>query len=91
MSWLQTNTFHHGQFDPARLVEVKREQGLSVSLCIPTLNEERTIGKEVVIFIDELMRRHQLLDEIAVIDSGSADRTRAVSYTHLTLPTSDLV
>ena len=79
MSWLQTNTFHHGQFDPARLVEAKREQGLSVSLCIPTLNEERTIGKEVVIFIDELMRRHQLLDEIAVIDSGSADRTREVA------------
>lgn len=79
MSWLQTNTFHHAQFDLARLVDAKREQRLSVSLCIPTLNEERTIGKEVVIFIDELMRRHQLIDEIAVIDSGSEDRTREVA------------
>ena len=79
MSWLASNTFHHSEFDPARLVAAKREQGLTVSLCIPTLNEERTIGKEVVIFIDELMRRHQLLDEVAVIDSGSQDKTREVA------------
>jgi glucosyl-3-phosphoglycerate synthase len=77
--WLSRNTFHHSQFDPAALVEAKREQGVTVSLCIPTLNEERTIGKEVVVFIDELMRRHPLLDEVAVIDSGSEDQTCEVA------------
>jgi len=79
-SWLKTNTFHHKDFwDLNQLVKEKEKQSLSVSLCIPTLNEERTIGKEVVIFKSELMQRYPLLDEIAVIDSGSSDDTREVA------------
>lgn len=78
--WLKDNTFHYSQFwDFRHLVEAKEQQGLSISLCIPTLNEEKTIGKEVVIFKSELMSRYPLLDEIAVIDSGSADHTREVA------------
>lgn len=74
--WLKTNTFHHSQFSNIReLVEEKERQDIRISLCIPTLNEEKTIGKEVVIFRSELMLRYPLLDEIAVIDSGSTDRT----------------
>jgi len=79
-SWLKSNTFHHSQFRDLRaLVEAKERQNLRISLCIPTLNEERTIGKEVVIFKSELMHRYPLLDEIAVIDSGSTDKTREVA------------
>jgi glucosyl-3-phosphoglycerate synthase len=52
---------------------------LVISLCIPTLNEELTIGKEIVLFKSELMDRYPLLDEIAVIDSGSTDRTLEVA------------
>ena len=48
-------------------------------MCIPTLNEEQTIGKEIVIFRSELMTRHPLIDEIAVIDSGSSDQTREIA------------
>jgi glucosyl-3-phosphoglycerate synthase len=78
--WLQTNTFHHRQFwDLMRLIEEKERQGLTVSLCIPTLNEEKTIGKELVLFRSELMDRYPLLDELAVIDSGSTDRTLEVA------------
>ena len=78
--WLKNNTFHHSNFwDLRALVEEKEKQGVTISLCIPTLNEERTIGKEVVIFRSELMTRYPLLDEIAVIDSGSKDRTRSVA------------
>lgn len=78
--WLQTHTFHHSLFsDMRRLVAEKEKQGLTISLCIPTFNEEKTIGKEVVIFKSELMSRYPLLDEIAVIDSGSVDRTREVA------------
>ena len=74
--WLRTNTFHHSQFaDIQKLVEAKKRQGLKISLCLPTLNEEATIGKEIVIIKSELMTRHGLLDEIAVIDSGSTDAT----------------
>ena len=79
-SWLATNTFHHSKFwDLNALVQEKQKQNLKISLCIPTLNEEKTIGKEVVIFTSELVQRYPLLDEIAVIDSDSSDQTREVA------------
>lgn len=79
-AWLLDHTFHHSQFaDLERLVDLKQKQGVRISLCLPTLNEERTIGKEIVLLKSELMTRHPLLDEIAVIDSGSTDRTREVA------------
>ncbi len=78
--WLRTNTFHHSQFaDIKTLVEEKQRQGIRISLCLPALNEEQTIGKEIVIFKSELMTRYPLLDEIAVIDSGSTDKTCEVA------------
>jgi len=78
--WLKSNTFHHSDFwDLKPIVKEKEKQGLKISLCIPTLNEEKTIGKEIVIFKSELMERYPVLDEIAVIDSGSEDRTREVA------------
>ncbi len=74
--WLAERTFHHSNFwDIKWLVEEKQRQGLSISLCLPTLNEEKTIGKEIVILRSELVDRYPLLDEIAVVDSGSNDRT----------------
>lgn len=79
-SWLKSNTFHHSAFwDLNALVEEKQKQNLKISLCIPTLNEEKTIGKEIVIFKSELMQRYPLLDEITVIDSDSSDQTRDVA------------
>ncbi len=78
--WLARHTFHHGDFwDLLAMIREKERQNLTLSLCIPTLNEEATIGKEIVIFKSELMDRYPLLDEIAVIDSGSEDRTCEVA------------
>ena len=78
--WLAERTFHHSHFwDIKKLVEMKEQQGLSISLCLPTLNEERTIGQEIVILKAEMADRYPLLDEIAVIDSGSTDRTREIA------------
>jgi len=78
--WLAERTFHHSQFwDIKRLVEEKERQGLSISLCLPALNEEKTIGQEIVILKAELADRYPLLDEIAVVDSGSTDRTREIA------------
>ena len=79
-NWLEGNTYHHSDFwDLLKLIERKEKKNLSISLCIPTLNEASTIGKEVVIFRSELMSRYPLLDEIAVIDSGSSDETREIA------------
>ena len=78
--WIREHTFHHSDFqDIGVLVEAKEKAGVSISLCIPTLNEEATIGKEVVLFRSELMQRFPLIDEIAVIDSGSTDNTLQVA------------
>lgn len=79
-AWLKTNTYHHSQWSDLRaLVQAKEEKKLKISLCIPSLNEEKTIGKEIVIFKSELMTRYPLVDEIVVIDSGSSDKTCEVA------------
>lgn len=81
--WLESNTFHHSQFwDLKEMVEEKERQNLTISLCLPTLNEETTIGKEIILFKSELMNRYPLLDEIAVIDSGSTDKTLEVAHSY---------
>lgn len=78
--WLKNHTHHHSKFNDLKaLVALKENLQLSISLCFPTLNEEKTIGKEVVIMKSELMDRYPLLDEIAVIDSGSSDKTREIA------------
>jgi glucosyl-3-phosphoglycerate synthase len=74
------NTFHYAQFnDLKHLVRIKEQKGVKISLCLPTLNEAKTIAKEIVIFKSELMLRYPLLDEIVVIDSGSTDQTREIA------------
>lgn len=78
--WIKSNTFHYSQFwDLLKLIEMKKKKNLKISVCIPTLNEEKTIGKEIVILRSELMERYPLIDEFAVIDSGSTDKTREVA------------
>jgi glucosyl-3-phosphoglycerate synthase len=79
-NWLDRNTFHYSHFKNLRnLVEVKEKKNLRISLCLPTLNEEKTIAKEIVIMKSELMTRYPLLDEIVVVDSGSIDKTEEIA------------
>ena len=77
---LLERTWHHSSFsDIGHLVQLKQSKGLKISLAFPTLNEEATIGKEILVIRTELMDRYPLLDEIVVIDSSSQDATRAVA------------
>ncbi|MEJ2099541.1 MAG: glucosyl-3-phosphoglycerate synthase [Desulfobacterales bacterium] len=79
-SWLEKNTFHYSDFkDLNRLVGEKIKKNLKISLCLPTLNEEQTIAKEIIILKSELMTRYPLLDEIVVVDSGSTDETTKIA------------
>ena len=73
--WFARRTFHHRQFDPAGLIQAKRREGLTVSVCIPTLNEESTVGAIVRSIRTGLMERVSLVDELAIMDSSSSDRT----------------
>ena len=74
--WFGENTFSAHEFeDIERLVELKKSQGVTISLALPTLNEAKTIGRIVQMMQTQLMLKHPLLDEIVVIDSNSTDRT----------------
>ena len=78
--WFGESNFHHSEFaDLRRLVTLKEKQQLTVSLVLPTLDEEETIGPIVRRAIREMVGRVPLLDEILVIDSASTDRTREIA------------
>jgi hypothetical protein len=78
--WFGESNFHHAEFaDLRRLLQLKEKQGLTVSLVLPTLNEEDTIGPIVRRAIREMVGHVPLLDEVLVIDSASTDRTREIA------------
>jgi glycosyltransferase involved in cell wall biosynthesis/nucleotide-binding universal stress UspA family protein len=78
--WFAENTFHVDEFSRLReLMGLKQQQGLSISLALPALNEEETVGKVIRMMKKELMQRIPLLDEIVLIDSNSTDRTREIA------------
>lgn len=78
--WLHSHTFHHSRFSDIRsLLQQKEEQNLCISLCLPTLNEEETVASLVRNLRRRFLEEIPLLDEIAVIDSDSSDRTRELA------------
>jgi glucosyl-3-phosphoglycerate synthase len=78
--WFGESNFHHREFgDLDRLVDLKQKRGLTVSLVLPALNEEATIGEIVSRARRDLMERHPLVDELLVMDSDSTDRTREIA------------
>ena len=78
--WFAESNYHHGEFaDLRHLVARKEGQGLTVSLVLPTLNEEATIGAIVRRAREDLVERIPLVDELLVIDSASEDRTREIA------------
>jgi glucosyl-3-phosphoglycerate synthase len=78
--WFAENTFHSREFkDVGRLVDLKRQQGQTISLGLPTLNEAQTIGAIIGVMQRDLVEEYPLLDEIVVIDSGSTDETAAIA------------
>ncbi len=77
--WFAENTFHADEFNDLKyLLSLKKKQNLSISLALPALNEEETVGKVIKTIKNALMKRIPLLDEIMLIDSNSTDRTRQI-------------
>lgn len=74
--WFAENTFSSAEFeDLKRLVALKQQQRLTISLGLPALNEEETIGEIIAALKQSMVDDVPLLDEIVLIDSGSTDRT----------------
>ncbi len=78
--WFAENTFHASEFrDVAKLVELKERHGLTISLGLPALNEEATIGQVIRRIKGPLMDKLPLIDQMVVIDSDSTDRTAEIA------------
>jgi glucosyl-3-phosphoglycerate synthase len=78
--WFAENTFHGDEFpDLWQLMALKEKQGSTISLALPALNEEETVGKIIATIKNALMDKVPLLDEIILIDSDSTDRTRQIA------------
>lgn len=78
--WFAENTFHAAEFsDLKQLMLLKEKQGSTISLALPALNEEQTIGKVISTIKKALMDDVPLLDEIVLIDSNSTDQTREIA------------
>lgn len=74
--WFAENTFHSNEFADLRaLLDMKERQGLSISVGLPALNEEGTVGEVISILKKHLMDDLPLVDELVLIDSNSTDRT----------------
>ncbi|MYR44977.1 glucosyl-3-phosphoglycerate synthase [Streptomyces sp. SID5910] len=77
--WLGARTWSVADRPLDRIMAAKRATGQSVSVVLPALDEEATVGDIVTVIRRELMRRVPLVDELVVVDSGSTDRTAEVA------------
>jgi len=78
--WFAENTFNANEFqDLNYLLSLKHERGLSISLALPALNEQETVGNVIQTIKQSLVLDVPLLDEIVLIDSNSEDRTREIA------------
>ncbi|MFJ3209026.1 MULTISPECIES: glucosyl-3-phosphoglycerate synthase [Streptomyces] len=77
--WLGARSWSVADRTLPQIMAAKRATGQSVSVVLPALDEEATVGDIVAVIRRELMRRVPLVDELVVVDSGSTDRTAAVA------------
>jgi glucosyl-3-phosphoglycerate synthase len=78
--WFAENTYHSDEFSNLQeLLSLKQKQGVTISLALPALNEEATVGNVIDIIKSELVEDVPLLDEIVLMDSNSSDRTREIA------------
>ncbi|WP_448628498.1 glucosyl-3-phosphoglycerate synthase [Geodermatophilus sp. URMC 64] len=77
--WLARRTYRASSWSAAGLLEAKRRDGGTVSVVLPALDEEATVGAIVEAIRSSFVERVPLVDELVVVDSGSTDRTAAVA------------
>ncbi|AZP18677.1 glucosyl-3-phosphoglycerate synthase [Streptomyces aquilus] len=77
--WLTTRSWSVTDRPLHQILAAKQRTKQSVSVVLPALNEEETVGDIVAIIRHDLMQQVPLVDEIVVVDSGSTDRTSQVA------------
>jgi glucosyl-3-phosphoglycerate synthase len=77
--WLAGRSWTAADRPLDRLLSAKRASGTTVSVVLPALDEEETVGEIVEVIRRDLVEAVPLVDELVVVDSGSADRTAEVA------------
>lgn len=78
--WFAENTYHSYEFaDLKTLLALKEQQGVTISVGLPALNEAATIEHVIMTLKTTCMGDVPLVDEIVVIDSNSTDETVAIA------------
>ncbi|MDQ3734902.1 MAG: glucosyl-3-phosphoglycerate synthase [Actinomycetota bacterium] len=77
--WFRRRTYRVTDFDLPSLVHAKQRSHDRISVVLPALNEEPTVGEIVRRVRSCLIEEHRLVDELVVIDSGSQDGTAAAA------------
>ncbi|MFF7410669.1 glucosyl-3-phosphoglycerate synthase [Streptomyces lydicus] len=78
--WLTSRSWSAADRPLGQLLEAKRQTGRTVSVVLPALDEEATVGAIVATIRAALMTGTvPLVDELVVLDSGSSDRTAEVA------------
>ncbi|MEU8775094.1 glucosyl-3-phosphoglycerate synthase [Streptomyces sp. NPDC048606] len=79
--WLADRSWSAADRPLDQLIERKRATGTTVSVVLPALDEEATVGRIVEVIRRDLMDGPDLplVDELVVVDSGSTDRTAEVA------------
>ncbi len=82
--WLRRRSWRVADRPLEDLLAVKRRTGTTVSVVLPALDEEATVGDIVSVIRRELATPHPgtgtaLVDELIVMNSGSTDRTAEVA------------
>ncbi|MGH3118379.1 MAG: glycosyltransferase, partial [Gaiellales bacterium] len=76
--WFRTRTLPPDPRTADELAALKSARGITVSVCLPALNEASTIGRICRVVVNDLIRGG-LVDELVVVDSGSSDDTLDVA------------
>ncbi|WP_406052755.1 glucosyl-3-phosphoglycerate synthase [Streptomyces virginiae] len=79
--WLADRSWSAADRPLDQLLDRKRAAGTTVSVVLPALDEEATVGAIVEVVRRDLIEGLPvpLVDELVVVDSGSADRTAEVA------------
>ncbi|MFK4099833.1 glucosyl-3-phosphoglycerate synthase [Streptomyces sp. NPDC019531] len=77
--WLSTRSWSVTDRPLHQIMAAKQRTRQTVSVVLPALNEEETVGDIVSVIRHDLVLQVPLVDEIVVVDSGSTDRTSEVA------------